>query len=154
MSHQIDARAVQGVLYGLYKAIHGITRESAGAVMRKAAPDILIRLAGGEEELEKIQDLEALQAWLKEKSVNAGLCADMSFERESEDSLRTNITDCAFFALTTRLKEEGIPPFGCPFAALTMALAERNLNKQVKIKELQPVPGGKPGDTTILVSLS
>jgi hypothetical protein len=76
----------------------------------------------------------------------------MTFELKGNE-LHTKITNCSFFDLTSALKEQNIPPFGCPFAALTLAIADRNLGKKGRVKKLEPTPGGKPGDTSMVVEL-
>ena len=42
MKRAVDTRAVQGVLYGVYKALYKIAGASAPAVMRQAAPDAIL----------------------------------------------------------------------------------------------------------------
>ena len=152
MERAVDVRAVQGVLYGLYKALYNMAGASASAVMRKAAPDILDALGALGVDFSCVDDLSKLESKLGETMVATGMCDHMSFNMEGKD-LRANIKNCAFYDLTVKLKEEGIPPFGCPFAALTIALAERNLGKKARVKTLEPVAGGNPGDTTLLVEL-
>ena len=152
MAKTVDVRAVQGVLYGIYKALYRIAGESSAAVMRSAAPDILEELSKQGVDFSCVDDIQKLEGKLKETLIAAGMCDDMTFKLEGKE-LKTSITNCSFFDLTMHLKEEGIPPFGCPFAALTIALAEKNLGKRARLKLLQPVPGGKPGDTEMVVEL-
>jgi hypothetical protein len=152
MAKSIDVRAVSGVLYGVYKALHNLAGPSAPAIMRKAAPDILDELGRLGVDFSCVDDIGKLESKLGETMVDTGMCEKMQFRME-DGNLRANITNCSFYHLTSRLKEEGIPPFGCPFSALTIALAEKNLGKRARIKELQPTPGGNPGDTTMLIEL-
>ena len=43
---------------------------------------------------------------------------------------------------------EGIPPFGCPFAALTIALAEKNLGKRARLEARRPRRPGRSRNRT------
>lgn len=152
MGRNIDVRAAQGVLYGVYKALHKIAGASAPAVMRSAAPDILNQLEKLGVDFSCVDDIAKLESKLGETMVGAGMCDGMTFALNGKD-LKVDIKNCAFFGLTMRLKEEGIPPFGCPFAAITIALAERNLNKRGRVTHLAPAEGGGEGDTTLVVEL-
>ena len=152
MERSVDVRAVQGILYGIYKALHRITGASAASVMRTAAPDILKSLEKLGVDFSCVDDLKKLQDKLGETMVASGMCDEIQFKME-DGNIRANITNCAFFDLTEQLGKEDIPPFGYPFAALTIALAEKNLGKRARLKELMPVPGGKRGDTTLMVEL-
>lgn len=152
MPKSIDVRAVQGVLYGVYKAIHEIAGASAPAVMRRAAPEILNGLAEFGVDFAGVNSIEKLEDQLRETMVKSGCCDDMSFKLQGNE-LHTDITNCSFFPLTMALREKGIPPFGCPFAALTIAVSERNLGKKARVKHLAPTEGGKPGDTSLVVEL-
>lgn len=147
---KIDVRAVQGILYGLYRALHNVVGDSAGAVMRKAAPDILEQLGKLGVDFSCVDDVDKLSRKLGETATSLGLCDNMSFNLDG-NQLTANITQCSFYDLTTKLREEGIPPFGCPFAALTIAVAEKNLGKRAKLIRLEPA--GKPGDTVMVVEL-
>lgn len=153
MSRKIDSIAVQSVLYGIYKSLHKIAGASSAAVMRQAAPSILDAMGHFGIDVTAVSNIEELQENLASILVEAGCCDAMDFKLEG-DELTTSISNCAFFDLTMKLKEEGIPPFGCPFAALTIAIAERNLGKRARVTRLEPTPGGKKGDTTLVVSLS
>jgi len=152
MDKAIDVRAVSGVLYGVYKALHAVAGASAPAIMRKAAPDILKSLETSGVDFTGVNSIERLEDMLRDTMVSSGCCQDMTFRLEG-NLLQANITNCSFFDLTMALKAEGIPPFGCPFAALTMAVAERNLNKRARVVKLEPTVGGGPGDTTLVVEL-
>ena len=143
MTREVDTRAVQGILYGIYKALHSIAGASAPAVMRKAAPDILMELGKLGVSFDCVDDVSKLSSKLGE-----------TMEKTLDgDKLNAKITNCAFFELTSHLQEEGVPPFGCPFAALTIAVAEKNLGKKARLVSLSPVPGGNPGDTQLQVQL-
>jgi hypothetical protein len=149
-SDKIDVRAAQGVLYGVYKALYSVVGESSAAIMRKAAPDILEMLGKLGVDFSCVDDVDKLSAKLGETMVQAGMCDKMTFTLNGND-LQADITQCAFFPLTMKLKEDGIPPFGCPFAALTIAIAEKNLGKRARLKVLEPA--GNPGDTRLVVEL-
>jgi len=147
---KVDVRAVQGILYGIYKSLYNLVGENSSAVMRKAAPDILEMLGKLGVDFSCVDDVDKLSAKLGETMVETGMCEKMTFSLNGND-LTADITQCSFFPLTMRLKEEGIPPFGCPFAALTIAVAEKNLGKRARLKSLEPV--GNPGDTRLVVEL-
>jgi len=149
---QIDARAVQAVLYGVYKALHSIAGASSAAIMRRAAPDILEALGLFGVSLGNVSSVEKLQETLAETMVSAGCCDKMDFSLEGA-KLTCKITNCTFFDLTMELKKKNIPPFGCPFAALTLAIADKALNKNARVIFLEPTKGGMPGDTTLVVEL-
>lgn len=152
MPRTIDVRAVQGILYGVYKAIYEIAGASAPAVMRRAAPEILNELHELGVDFTGVNSIEKLEDQLRDTMVKSGCCDDMQFRLEG-NNLRADITNCSFFPLTMALRDKGIPPFGCPFAALSVAVAERNLGKKARVKHLAPTEGGKPGDTTLVVEL-
>jgi len=153
MARTIDARAVSGVLYGIYKALHEVAGASAPAIMRRAAPDILKALDDLGVDFTGVNSIEKLQQeQLRDTMVKAGMCDDMRFVLTG-NKLRADITNCTFFPLTMALKEKGIPPFGCPFAALTIAVAEKNLGKKARVTHLAPAETGRPGDTTLEVEL-
>ena len=153
MGRTVDTRAVQGVLYGIYKSLYKIAGDSAAAVMRQAAPDILLELGKLGVSFECVDDVEKLSSKIGETMENTGMCDRMEMKLQ-DNILKANITNCAFYGLTQHLKEDGIPPFGCPFAALTIAIAEKNLGKRARLVKLEPTPGGNPGDTQLEVQLS
>lgn len=152
MKRPIDNRAVEGILYGIYKALHSVAGSSASSVMRRAAPDILKSLGALGVDFSCVDDIEKLESKISETMINTGICKDLKFKL-NDNELTATITGCAFWDLTHQLKEDGIPPFGCPFAALTIALAEQNLGKRARLKNLEPTPGGEKGDTTMVVEL-
>ncbi len=152
MPKTIDVRAVQGILYGVYKAIHEIAGASAPAIMRRAAPDILAELHELGVDFTGVNSIEKLEDQLRDTMVKSGTCDNMSFKLQGNE-LRADITNCSFYPLTMALRDKGIPPFGCPFAALTVAVSEKNLGKKARVKHLAPTEGGKPGDTTLIVEL-
>lgn len=152
MAKMVDVRAVQAVLYGVYKSLHRISGSSAGAVMRQAAPDILKGLVTFGVDVGQVNSIETLQSALADTMVAAGCCDEMKFELKG-NRLKANIKNCSFFELTQELGKEGIPPFGCPFAALTIALADSSLKKRGRVVRLEPTPGGVPGDTELEVEL-
>ena len=152
MSNTVDARAVQAVLYGVYKALHNVAGASSAAIMRKAAPDILEGLMKFGVDLGNVGSVEKLQDTLRETMIAAGCCDDMQFTMDA-NKLKCEISNCTFADLTAALKEKNIPPFGCPFAALTIAVSAQSLNKNARITRLEPTPGGGHGDTTLEVEL-
>ena len=152
MARQIDVRVVESILYALFKSLHTIAGSSAPALMRKAGPDMLSKINDLGVDFSCVDNIEKLESKLGETMVNTGMCDKMDFHLD-DNNLTAKITGCAFFELTANLKKEGIEPFGCPFAGLTVALAEKNLGKRARVKNLAPTPGGQPGDTTIVVEL-
>jgi hypothetical protein len=152
MKRAIDNRAVEGILYGVYRALHNVAGASSASIMRRAAPDILKQLAELGVDFSCVDDIEKLESKVSETMVNSGLCEDMTFKLDG-DELTAEIRGCAFSDLTSNLKKEGIPPFGCPFAALTLALAEQNLGKRARVKRLEPIEGGNKGDSIMVVEL-
>ena len=152
MGRTVDTRAVQGVLYGIYKALYKIAGDSAAAVMRQAAPDILSELGKLGVNFDCVDDVQKLSNKIGETMEKTGMCDKMEMKIEG-DKLKAKIKNCAFYDLTMHLKEDNIPPFGCPFAALTIAIAEKNLGKKARLVNLEPVPGGDPGDTQMEVQL-
>ncbi|MFW5739190.1 MAG: hypothetical protein ACOC1F_02370 [Myxococcota bacterium] len=152
MARTVDVRAVSGILFGVYKSLYEIAGASAPAVMRRAAPDILNELQELGVDFTGVNSIEKLEDQLRETMVKSGCCDEMTFKLDGNE-LRADITNCSFYPLTSALKEKGIPPFGCPFAAITIAVAERNLGKKARVKHLAPSEGGKPGDTTLIVEL-
>ncbi len=152
MSEKIDVKAVEAILYALYKALHKLAGSSAPAIMRQAAPDMLDELGKLGVDFSCVDDIEKLENKLGETMTNTGMCDKIEFSMNGDD-LTAKIHGCSFYQLTKQLKSEGIEPFGCPFAALTVAMAEKNLGKKAKVKELHPTEGGKEGDTTLVVEM-
>ena len=148
----VDSRAVSGILYGVYKALYEVTGTSAPAVMRKAAPYILDQLGRLGVDFSCVDDINKLEDKVKETMISTGMCDDMSFTLENNE-LTSKISGCSFYDLTRQLESEGIPPFGCPFAAITIALAEKNLGKRARVTQLAPTENGSIGDTTLVVKL-
>ncbi|NOQ21990.1 MAG: hypothetical protein GQ565_04980 [Candidatus Aegiribacteria sp.] len=153
MSKKVDAAVVQAILYGIYKALYKITGASAAAVMRQAAPDILVGLTKFGVKLPQVTNIDELSKAVNGVVTEAGCCDSIEFKLD-DDILTANISNCTFFDLTMALKELDIPPFGCPFAALTLALAQQNLGKTPRIVFLEPTEGGQKGDTTLKIQLS
>ena len=152
-AQQVNTKVVQALLYGIYKSLYNLAGSSSSAIMRQAAPDILAQLNELGVDFSCVDNVEKLQSKLGETLVGAGMCDKIEFKMEG-NRLKTNITNCSFYELTMKLKSEGIPPFGCPFAALTIAIAEKNLGKRARLVDLKPTPGGNPGDTFLEVELS
>ena len=123
------------LLYAFTKALNRAVGSSAAAVMRQAGPDMVKQLdALGVTGLDS-PELDILQESLGKLTKQMGFCKDISIENEGF-SLKLHVKDCAFWDLTQNLKEEGIPPFACPFAGMAVALVERNLGIRARIKEL------------------
>ncbi|MBU1537031.1 hypothetical protein KKF84_17030 [Myxococcota bacterium] len=153
MTDKIDVKVVQGILYGVYKSLYNIAGASSAAIMRQAAPDILDSLNQLGVDFSCVDDIQKLQSKLGETLTNAGACDSINFSMEG-DVLTAKIHNCSFYDLTMKLKADGIPAFGCPFAALTIAIAEKNLGKRARLVHLAPTEGGNEGDTTLKVQLS
>ena len=152
MTKQIDVRVVEGILYGLYKALYKIAGSSASAVMRQAAPDILLELNKIGVDFSCVDNVAKLESKLGDTMTTTGMCDSFKLDMDG-NKLKAEIHNCSFAELTAQLKDEGIPPFGCPFAALTIAIAEKNLGKKARLADLHPVEGGDPGDTYLEVEL-
>lgn len=128
--------------------------------MRTAAPAMLDALEGFGADFSNVTDINELSTNLGNTLVNAGMCDSIEFKLEEQDGkqfIRTTVNNCAFWDLTVRLGKEGVPPFGCPYAALTVALAQRNLGKRARPVALEgtPAPCARPGagdgNTQILI---
>lgn len=152
MGKKIDSAVVQAILYGIYKALYKITGASAASVMRQAAPDILEGLTKFGVKLPQVTNVDELSKAVNGVVTDAGACDNIEFKLD-DDILTASITNCTFYDLTMALKELDIPPFGCPFAAITLALAEKNLGKRPRVIFLEPTEGGNKGDTTLKVQL-
>lgn len=152
MKREVDIRAIQGILYGVYKSLHRIAGSSAPAVMRQAAPDILAEFEKLGIAMSGDDTIEALTSKLSETMKDTGMCDELSLWQEG-DRLKADISNCAFHDLSNHLKEDGVPTFGCPFAAITLGVAETNLEKKGRIIGVSPKPGGSPGDAHLEVKL-
>ncbi len=136
MAEKLDSRAVQGLMYGYFKAFNDLVGSSSGVLMRKAGPQILDKLAKLGVDFSCVDDVDKLSSKVGETLVKTGFASGITFRTEGND-LIADIQDCAFMPLTTTLREEGLPPV-CPFVALTIAIAERNLNKRARMKSVEP----------------
>jgi len=134
---QIDRLGTNALLYAFTKALHRAVGGSAAAVMRQAGPDMLKELSAlGINGLDST-DLHVLEENMGNLTKKLGFCDDISFEEDGDD-LKIHVNGCSFWELTQGLKEEGIPPFACPFAGLAVALCEKNLGVRARIKEITP----------------
>ncbi|MEA3266993.1 MAG: hypothetical protein U9P42_08640 [Candidatus Fermentibacteria bacterium] len=132
---KIDRLGTNALLYAFTKALHRAVGGSAAAVMRQAGPDMLQELGAlGINGLDS-SDLHVLEERLGKLTKELGFCDDISFE-EDGDNLKLHVQGCSFWELTQGLKEEGIPPFACPFAGIAVALVEKNLGTRARIKEI------------------
>jgi len=152
MNQQVDVRAVESILYGIYKATYNTMGESSASLMRRVAPEIfsMIEKLGGD--FSSIDDLDSLEKKISETLNELGMCEKITF-KQKDDLLIADVTKNAFCQLTKRLKDEGIPLFGCPFAAVTIAIAERVLKKKARLKTLEPAADGE-SNTHVVVQLS
>ena len=151
MSEKIDVKVVEAILYALYKSLHKLAGASAPAIMRQAGPDMLEELGKLGVDFSCVDDIEKLENKLRETMSNTGMCDGIDFSMDGDD-LTSKIHGCSFHALTSQLESEGIEPFGCPFSALSVALAEKNLGKRAKIKDLH-TEGGGDGDCVLVVEM-
>ncbi len=144
---KIDRLGTNALLYAFTKALHRAVGGSAAAVMRQAGPDMIKEL--GQLGINGLasNDLHVLEENMGKLTKDLGFCDDISFE-EDGDSLKIHVKGCSFWELTQGLKEEGIPPFACPFAGIMVALAEKNLGVRARIKEITP-----EGDRASLIHL-
>ena len=144
---KIDRLGANALLYAFTKALHRAVGDSAAAVMRQAGPDMVKEL--GELGINGLasNDIHVLEENLGKLTKQLGFCDDISFE-EDGDSLKIHVKGCSFWELTQGLKDEGIPPFACPFAGIMVTLAESNLGIRARIKEITP-----EGDRASLIHL-
>ncbi len=134
---KIDRLGANALLYSFTKALHRAVGGSAAAVMRQAGPDMLKELGAlGINGLDS-SDLHVLEERLGKLTKELGFCDDISFEEDGDD-LKLHVQGCSFWELTQGLKEEGIPPFACPFAGIAVALVEKNMDVRARIKEITP----------------
>jgi len=144
---KIDRLGTNALLYAFTKALHRAVGGSAAAVMRQAGPDMLKELGAlGINGLDS-SDLHVLEERLGKLTKELGFCDDITFEEDGND-LKLHVKGCSFWELTQGLKEEGIPPFACPFAGIAVALVEKNLGVRARIKEIAP-----EGDRASLIHL-
>ena len=144
---KIDRLGTNALLYAFTKALHRAVGGGAAAVMRQAGPDMLAELGAlGINGLDS-SDIGVLEENLGKLTKELGFCDNISFERDGE-SLKLHVNGCSFWELTQGLKQEGIPPFACPFAGLAVALCEKNLGVKARIKEVTP-----EGDRASLIHL-
>lgn len=144
---KVDRLGTNALLYAFTKALYRAVGGSAAAVMRQAGPDMLKELTAlGINGIDST-DINVIQDNIAKLFKDLGFCDDISFERDN-DLLKILVKGCSFWELTQHLKEEGIPPFACPFAGVMVAVAENNLGVRARIKEITPV-----GDRTSLIQL-
>jgi len=82
-------------------------------------------------------DINVIQERVGQLFLDLSFCEDISFEK-NDKLLSVHVKGCAFWELTQSLKEEGIPPFACPFAGVMVAIAEKNLGYRARIKQVIP----------------
>ena len=80
MPEKVDVKAVEAILYGVYKALDKLAGASAPAIMRQAAPDILTEFGKLGVDFSCVDDIGKLQAKLGETVKNTGLCDDITFQ--------------------------------------------------------------------------
>lgn len=150
MSRQVDVLAVESILYGVYKATYNVMGDSSASLMRKIAPEILNMFEKLGFDFSDTDNLEGIEMKISETLKKLGMCDKIALSQK-EDLLTIEIHNCAFTPLTKRLMDENIPLFACPFAALTIAIAERNLKKKARLKTID-----HPGDdkACVVVQLS
>ncbi len=151
-SRSVDAKIVNGILFGIYKSLNDIAGDGASAVLRQAAPIILEELDIKEENTSSLSDINILGEKISEAAKKTGLCDKYDLTLQG-NKLKANIKNCVLYDLTIQLKNEGIPPFGCPFTALTLAAADKHLGKKGRLLTQIPTPGGNNGDTTLVIEL-
>lgn len=135
MSRQVDVLAVESILYGVYKATYNVIGDSSASLMRKMAPEIFNMFGKLGLDFSGTDNLGDIEMKLSETFKKLGMCDKITLFQK-EDLLTVEIKNCAFSQLTKRLIDEDIPLFACPFAALTIAIAERNLKKKARLKTI------------------
>ncbi len=144
---KVDRLGTNALLYAFTKALHRAVGGSAAAVMRQAGPDMLKELTAlGIGEIDS-NDIDVIQVKVATLLKELGFCEDISFEA-TDESLDIHVKGCSFWELTQHLKEEGIPPFACPFAGIMVAICEKNLGVRARIKDIAP-----EGDRASLIQL-
>ncbi len=151
-NRSVDAKIVKGILFGIYKSLNNIAGDGATAILRQAAPIILEELGIEEGTVSSAKDIQILGAKISDAAEKTGLCDKYDLVLQG-NKLKANIKNCALYDLTIQLKNEGIPPFGCPFTALTLAAADKHLGKKGRLLTQIPTPGGNDGDTTLIIEL-
>jgi len=152
MGRQVDVSAVEGILYGIYKATYNVMGDSSASLLRKAASDIFSMIDKSGEEFSDTDSLENIEKQLNEKLKDTGICDKIALSQD-DDLLKLEIKNYAFSGLTKRLMDEGLPAVGCPFDAIAIIVAERFLNKKARLKNLEPAVSGE-ADMQVVVQLS
>lgn len=152
MSRQVDVLAVESILYGVYKATYNVIGESSASLMRKIAPETFNMFEKLGFDFSGIDNLEGIEMKFSETFKKLGMCDNITLSQK-EDLLTVEINNCAFTPLTKRLIDENIPLFACPFAAITIAIAERNLKKKARLKSIKHSDEGE-GKACVEVQLS
>jgi hypothetical protein len=135
MIRQVDVLAVESILYGVYKATFNVMGDSSASLMRTMAPEILNMFEKLGFDFSGTDNIESIEMKFSETFKKLGMCDKIALS-EKEDLLTVEIHNCAFTSLTKRLMDENIPLFACPFAALTIAVTERNLKKKTRLKTI------------------
>ncbi len=134
---KLDRLGTNALLYAFTKALHRAVGGSAAAVMRQAGPDMLSELTTlGISGIDST-DINVIQEKIGNLFLDLGFCESILFDK-TDDLLSVHVKGCSFWELTQSLKEEGIPPFACPFAGVMVAIAEKNLGYRARIKQVVP----------------
>ncbi len=134
---QISRHGANALIFSITKALHKSVGGNTAAVLRQASADMLKEFSAiGITDLDS-SDISVLRDSVRKLFIDLDFCEDISFE-EQTDSWKMHVQGCCFWELTQHLKEEGIPPFACPYAGLVIALAEINLGVRARVKEIVP----------------
>ncbi len=146
-NRELNADAVNDLLYGVLSSLYKVSGNSAAAVMRMAGKKMLealkedgITLADGGNHVEEIS------AKMEKLFKDAKFCDSFKMAKV-EDGVNVHVTNCAFWGATKKLKAHGVPSYACPFANLGMAVIQEALDKRSRIDEIKP--GANEGDSDI-----
>jgi|GEM_PF-1928180 len=146
---QIHAESVNNLLYSVLSSLYQVFGDSSAAVMRVAGEKMLeslvaqgVVLSNGNNHIEKIG--ERLSELLKK----ANFCDEFTVIK-TEEGAQLLVKNCAFWGATKQLMKQGVPPYACPFANLTIAVVKNALNTRAKVESI--TPGAIEGDSDIRI---
>jgi hypothetical protein len=146
----VSKHGTQALLFSITKALHKAVGGNTAAVLRSASSDMLEEFAAlGIEDLSS-NDITVLQNSFRNVFRELKFCEDIRFENDG-NNWRMHVHGCSMYELTLHLKENGIPPFACPFASIAVALAEKNLGVRARVHDI--TTNGTIKGSTITISL-
>ncbi len=143
----VNCQAINDLLHGVLSSLHKVSGGSAAAVMRMAGGKMLealhedgIELSNGDNHIEDIG--EKMRKFFKDDN----FCEDFEMKKV-DDGVTIHVTNCAFWETTKKLREDGVPPYACPFANLGMAIIQEALGLRSRVDKI--TPGNSEGDSDI-----